>query len=615
MQGLAFESASPARRRVRSQDVEAPENPVMIKIEAEGLQLATLTDVGRKRSGNEDSHAVWVSEEPAEFARRGALLVVADGMGGANAGEVASRLAADTVIETYRADTGGDPAHALRVAIETANSRVHSQSVANHDQRGMGTTCTAVVVRGNKVWIGHVGDSRAYLVRNGETHRLTSDHSLVAELVERGHLTEQEARHDPRRNVVTRSVGALADVQVDAGPIDEPLRAGDRVVLCSDGLHGQVSDSEIAMLTGDQEPDEACQSLIDLANERGGPDNITVIIARVPGSSGGAYHDAEAAATTTLVLDPEPAAASAPAAPTAAKSDSKPVGGSPMLPKLILALVVLVALVAVIATQVLKQVGKPSDAMPPADSGVAGEQAAPSSEPPASGGASQDEEVAASPEAAPETATPVESAPAKPAAAKPSTPSSPSAPTAVSPKPPASKPFGKTTPVPSAVTPPVAAATPAPAAAAMKTEVIIVTRPFQPAMFQVDGQLHSQDVGSVILRDLTPGSHSAHVEDSRGRGVTMTFNVGDAPSKELVALLPGFDKVGDLDVVLNGAESARLYIDGAQYPRVAPCVVRGLAPGPHKIRAFNPKTRRTSEVTDAEVRAGGTARVEIVFPQ
>lgn len=603
MQGLAFDSASPARRRVRSQDVEAPENPVMIKIEAEGLQLATLTDVGRKRSGNEDSHAVWVSEEPAEFARRGALLVVADGMGGANAGEVASRLAADTVVETYRADTSGDPAHALRVAIETANSRVHSQSVANHDQRGMGTTCTALVVRGNKVWIGHVGDSRAYLVRDGETHRLTSDHSLVAELVERGHLTEQEARHDPRRNVVTRSVGALADVQVDAGPIDEPLRAGDRVVLCSDGLHGQVSDSEIAMLAGDQEPDEACQSLIDLANERGGPDNITVIVARVPGSSAGAHHDPEAAATTTLVLEPEPAAASAPAAPAAAKSDSKPVGGSPMMPKLVLALVVLVALVAVIATQVFKQVGKPSDAAPPADSGVAGETAAPSSEPPATETPSQ--EVSTPEEDAPAASEPAASASAAPTPAKPS---------AVSPKTPAGKPFGAKVPPAPVATPPVAAATPAPAAV-MQTEVVIVTRPFQPAMFQVDGQLHSQDVGSVTLRDLTPGSHSAHVEDSRGRGVTMTFNVGDAPSKELVALLPGFEKVGDLDVVLNGAESARLYIDGAQYPRVAPCVVRGLAPGPHKIRAFNPKTRRTSEVTDAEVRAGATARVEIVFPQ
>lgn len=610
MRGSLSRSTSAARRRVRSQDVEAPENPVMIKIEAEGLQLATLTDVGRKRSGNEDSHAVWVSEEPAEFARRGALLVVADGMGGANAGEVASRLAADTVVETYRADTGGDPAHALQVAIETANSRVHSQSVANHDQRGMGTTCTAVVVRGNKVWIGHVGDSRAYLVRDGETHRLTSDHSLVAELVERGHLTEQEARHDPRRNVVTRSVGALADVQVDAGPIDEPLRPGDRIVLCSDGLHGQVSDSEIAMLAGDQEPDEACQSLIDLANERGGPDNITVIVARVPGVSGGAHHDAEAAATTTLVLEPEAPATSAPAPPAASKSNSaKPVGGSPMLPKLILALVVLVALVAVIATQVLKQVGKPPDGATPSDSGVAGEQSAPSSEPPANDASTQDEDVAATTDTPSSEATPADEAPAKP------TPSKPSAPSAASPKAPASKPFGKTTPVPAAVTPPVAAATPAPAAAAMQTEVVIVTRPFQPAMFQVDGQLHSQDVGSVTLRDLTPGSHSAHVEDSRGRGVTMTFNVGDAPSKELVALLPGFDKVGDLEVVLNGAETARLYIDGAQYPRLAPCVVRGLAPGPHKIRAFNPKTRRTSEVTDAEVRAGGTARVEIVFPQ
>ncbi|MBI5168187.1 MAG: Stp1/IreP family PP2C-type Ser/Thr phosphatase [Candidatus Eisenbacteria bacterium] len=579
---------------------------MMIKIEAEGLQLATLTDVGRKRSGNEDSHAVWVSEEPAEFARRGALLVVADGMGGANAGEVASRLAADTVIETYRADTSGDPARALQVAIETANSRVHSQSVANHDQRGMGTTCTAVVVRGDKVWIGHVGDSRAYLVREGETHRLTSDHSLVAELVERGHLTEQEARHDPRRNVVTRSVGALADVQVDAGPIDEPLRPGDRIVICSDGLHGQVSDSEIAMLAGDQEPDEACQSLIDLANERGGPDNITVIVARIPGVAGAVRHDAESAATTTLVLEPEHVHAAEAPKKAPAKS-AAPVGGSPMLPKLLLALVVLVALVAVIATQVFKRVGGASDTAATPDSGIAGESVMPV-EPPASAAAPaqdapQEEDAPAVADATPATpAAPVRSA--QPAPDKPAVPPA---------KTPASKPFGKTVPVPVAA--PVAAKEPAVEEPKVETVVLIVTRPFQPAMFQVDGQLHSQDVGSVTLRDLSPGSHSAHVEDSRGRGVTMTFNVGDAPSKELVALLPGFDKVGDLDVVLNGAESARLYIDGAQYPRMAPCVVRGLAPGPHKIRAFNPKTRRTSDVTDAEVRAGGTTRVEIVFPQ
>ncbi|MFN8587413.1 MAG: Stp1/IreP family PP2C-type Ser/Thr phosphatase [Candidatus Eisenbacteria bacterium] len=588
----------------------------MTKTEAEGLQLATLTDVGRRRSGNEDSHAVWVSEDAAEYARRGALLVVADGMGGANAGEVASHLAATTVVESYRADTGNDPAHALRIAIETANARVHAQSVANAEQRGMGTTCTAVVVRGTKLWIGHVGDSRAYLVRQGETHRLTSDHSLVAELVERGHLTEQEAKHDPRRNVVTRSVGALAEVQVDAGAVEEPLLPGDRIVICSDGLHGQVSDSEIAMLVGESEPDEACRGLIDLANERGGPDNITAIVARITGDVAAsiAHDDAPAAksATTTLILDPEPAPAPEPAKPAkpakpgkgakAAKSEQvseTPSTGVPGLPKLVLALVVLLALVAVVAMQVLKQVNKPADVAAqgegaPAESAAPSEESSSGSEP-----AAPSEERASEPAPADKpAATPVTSAPLaseKPAAK------------------PTRSPFGKpgaAAPAPAAAAP-VAAATPA--AAVVQTEVLIVTRPFQPALFQVDGQLHSQDVGSVLLRELSPGSHSAHVEDSRGRGVTMTFVVGDTPSKELVALLPGFDKVGDLDVVLKGAESARLYIDGAQYPRMAPCVVRGLAPGPHRIRAFNPKTRRTAEVTEADVRAGGSTRVEIEF--
>ena len=179
-----------------------------------------------------------------------------------------------------------------------------------------------------------------------------------------------------------------------------------------------------------------------------------------------------------------------------------------------------------------------------------------------------------------------------------------------SPKPTTAKPLGK--PV---QTPVIPEATPEAAAAVIQTEVLVITRPFQPALFNVDGQLHSQDVGSVLLRDLSQGSHSIHVEDSRGRGVTMTVNVGDVPSREVIALLPGFEKVGDLDIVLKGAESARIYIDGAQYPRMAPCMVRGLAPGPHKIKAFNPRTRKSSEATDAEVRAGGTTRVELDFPQ
>lgn len=259
------------------------DHPVTNQIETEGLLIASATDVGRKRSGNEDSHALWISDDAAVRAKHGMLMVVCDGMGGASAGEVASRLAVDTVVERVRAADPADPAAALRTAVEAANDKVHAQASANADQRGMGTTCTALLVRGREVWIGHVGDSRAYLVRGGKIHRLTKDHSLVAELVEKGHLTEAEAKHDHRRNVVTRSVGALDHVQVDAERAVDQLKPGDALVVCSDGLHGQVTDYEIGMIAGEQPPAEACASLIDLANERGGPDNITAIAARVGG--------------------------------------------------------------------------------------------------------------------------------------------------------------------------------------------------------------------------------------------------------------------------------------------------------------------------------------------
>jgi PPM family protein phosphatase len=245
------------------------------------LIVAAATDVGLRRSGNEDSHVLWVGERGREREALGVLLVMADGMGGANAGEVASQLAAAAVLETYRALGAEGPAAALEKAIARANAAVHEQGSQNPAQRGMGTTCTAVAIRGNRLWLGHVGDSRALLVRGDSFRRLTSDHSLVAELVERGHLTPEEALTDSRRNQLTRCVGALPEVQADVMELPEPLLPGDTVVLCSDGLHGLVTEGEIAMIAGDRAPGEACDELIALANERGGPDNITVLIARV----------------------------------------------------------------------------------------------------------------------------------------------------------------------------------------------------------------------------------------------------------------------------------------------------------------------------------------------
>lgn len=209
------------------------------------------------------------------------LVIVCDGMGGSNAGEVASRMATDTVARVFAEAPAEDLAQALAHAVEVANDEIYELSRTRSDLNGMGTTCTALAVKGDHVLVAHVGDSRAYLVREHRAMQLTTDHSLVAQLVARNQLTAEEARHDPRRNVVTRSVGVGPQVDVDLVDVDEPLRSGDTLVLCSDGLHGQVSDDEIAGCAMGESLEGACSELIQLANERGGPDNITVAMVRI----------------------------------------------------------------------------------------------------------------------------------------------------------------------------------------------------------------------------------------------------------------------------------------------------------------------------------------------
>lgn len=247
------------------------------------LVVRAATDLGRRRDHNEDCHATWVPDPDSPRARHGALLLVADGMGGSQAGEVASRITTDTVVREYRNEAHDDPAIALLSAITLANEAVHSESLAHRDRGGMGTTCTAAVVRGRDLYLGHVGDSRAYLVKNGTIRQLTQDHSLVAQLVRERQITAEQARVDPRRNVVTRSVGVGREVQVDAWHHDTPLDPDDTVVLCTDGLHGVVTDTEIAEAAAGPDLEAACHGLIALANERGGPDNITVVLARLEG--------------------------------------------------------------------------------------------------------------------------------------------------------------------------------------------------------------------------------------------------------------------------------------------------------------------------------------------
>jgi protein phosphatase len=280
------------------------------------LRIAAHTDVGRVRAGNEDS--LLVSDD-------GRLIAVADGMGGHQGGEVASA----TAVATLRAEIGAG--RSVEDAVVTANRAVLERADGDPALRGMGTTLTAGIVTGSSLRIAHVGDSRAYLLRNGELRQVTVDHSVVAELIAAGELTEEEALVDRRRSMITRALGIDRDVAVDVVTVD--LRAGDRLLLCSDGLTTMLRDPAIrTILTEATAPDAAATALVDAANAAGGVDNITVIVADVTedhppeGDEGGPTEAPDPEATEAASVDaesdagsesvsaspPEPASAPAP---------------------------------------------------------------------------------------------------------------------------------------------------------------------------------------------------------------------------------------------------------------------------------------------------------------
>jgi protein phosphatase len=224
------------------------------------------SDLGRQRQGNEDS-----------FFVRAPLFVVADGMGGAQAGEVAS----DMAVRSFEPGLGdGAPPDALRRVIEEANHRIHERSRSDEQRAGMGTTVTAAYVDEQDVVVAHVGDSRAYLLRGDDLIRLTKDHSLVGELVARGKLTEEQAEAHPQRSVITRALGPEPNVQVDVDVF--PAKAGDLFLLCSDGLTSMVPEPKLKpLLTASESLATTGRSLIAAANDAGGRDNITVILFRL----------------------------------------------------------------------------------------------------------------------------------------------------------------------------------------------------------------------------------------------------------------------------------------------------------------------------------------------
>lgn len=245
-----------------------------------GIEFAALSDIGLRRTSNQDSYVTAPASSPDNWAAHGHLFLVADGMGAHAAGELASKLAADTVPLTYYKHGELPVPEAIHRAIEEANERIHNRGEANAEFRGMGTTTSVLLLLPQGALVAHVGDSRVYRLRGTLLEQLSFDHSLVWEMTASGQVPAGKVPDYIPKNIITRSLGPNPFVEVDLeGPF--PIEVGDTFLLCSDGLTGQVTDDELGAILHTLSPDEAVRTLVDLANLRGGPDNITVIVTRV----------------------------------------------------------------------------------------------------------------------------------------------------------------------------------------------------------------------------------------------------------------------------------------------------------------------------------------------
>jgi serine/threonine protein phosphatase PrpC len=263
------------------------------------ITLFAKTDVGRTREHNEDCYLVadLTPPDPAltpavrehTLGEKGSILVVADGMGGAAAGEVASQMATqiifDRLVATWVRDRRTDLRafnSSLEEAIQNANQAIHGRAMGEAELQGMGTTLTAVGILAQELTFAQVGDSRAYLIRDGGIEQVTKDQSLARRLVDEGQMTEADAEVSPGRNIILQALGPSSTVEVVF--TERKARRGDSLVLCSDGLSGVVQEEEIRdTVVGCQDPAVACEDLVELANSRGGPDNVTVVVARLDG--------------------------------------------------------------------------------------------------------------------------------------------------------------------------------------------------------------------------------------------------------------------------------------------------------------------------------------------
>lgn len=246
-----------------------------------GVELASLTDVGCQRQNNEDRYGYWEAASDEQFERSGRLAIVADGMGGYEGGQEASRIAVETVEELYSHGSTEDPQSLLASGMQAAHRRILDYADRHPQNRGMGTTCTAISIVGDRLFFAHVGDSRLYRLRGDRLSRLSRDHSYVSRLVESGAIRAEDAESHPQRHILTAALGAGQEITPDVPAEPVGLASEDTVLLCTDGLWSMVSDDELQQTISATAPLAACHSLVEMAKRRGGPDNITLQILRI----------------------------------------------------------------------------------------------------------------------------------------------------------------------------------------------------------------------------------------------------------------------------------------------------------------------------------------------
>ena len=246
-----------------------------------GIEVASLTDVGCQRSNNEDACLYWEPDSVEGYGRKGRLAVVADGMGGYEGGQEASRLAVETVRQVYDSAVNQDPQRALAQGLQVAHENIQRYAAEHPELQGMGTTCTALSIVDRQLYFAHVGDSRLYLVRSDTISRLTRDHSYVSRLVESGVVRSEDAESHPQRHILTAALGSGREVAPDFPERPILLQPNDRLILCTDGLWSVVGEQDLARTVRTNPPAESCLALVKMALERGGPDNVTVLVLQV----------------------------------------------------------------------------------------------------------------------------------------------------------------------------------------------------------------------------------------------------------------------------------------------------------------------------------------------